>query len=188
MNLRIEKYFSLNEILLLTLCGALIFVLKVIFKLPIHLPGHSGAFWVIPLIIGVSFVKKPGSGLYIGLVSGLLASFFGIGALHVFDLVKYLSIGAATDLFAVLFAYRFDNVAVAVITGIFANVIKMLVNYSIQLVLGVQPFFIILGIGVSSVTHIVFGAIGGLISAFIIQRLIRAGLVGENNESSSDFS
>lgn len=175
--MRIDSYFSLNEIALMSLCGALIFVLKTALKLPVHLPGHSGIFWVIPLIVGMALVRKPGTGLYIGLISGILASFFGIGALHVFDLLKYISLGASADIIALFFGYRLDNPAVAVLTGAFANVVKMLVNYGVQLALGVQPFFIVLGIGISSVSHIIFGGLGGLLSAYIIQRLMRAGVI-----------
>ncbi len=179
----IDSDFTLNEIALMSLCGALIFVLKTALKLPVHLPGHSGVFWVIPMIVGIAMVRKPGSGLYIGLISGLLASFFGIGALHIFDLLKYLSIGFAADICGFVFSYRLDNTAVAVLTGIFSNLVKMLVNYGVQLALGVQPFFIVLGIGVSSISHIIFGGIGGLLSAYIIRRLMKAGVIeNEGNE------
>lgn len=177
--MRIDKYFSLNEIALMSICGAMIFVMKIIFKIPVHIPGHSGIFWVIPLIVGVSIVKKPGAGIYIGLISGLLSSFFGIGALHLFDIFKFVGVGLATDVCSVLFAYRYDSIAVGVITGAVANIVKMVINYSLQLFVGVQPFFIIIGIGFSSVSHIIFGGLGGLISVLIIRRLTGAGVIGE---------
>ncbi|GAB7016592.1 ECF transporter S component [Methanogenium cariaci] len=179
--MHLEKYFSLNEIALMSICGAMIFVMKIAFKIPVHIPGHSGIFWVIPMIIGISIVRKPGAGIYIGLISGLLASFFGIGALHVFDIFKYLAVGIAADICSMLFVYRFDLIAVGVITGAVANVVKMVVSYSVELLLGVQPFFIIIGIGVSSFSHILFGGLGGLISVYIIRRLTRAGVIGEKD-------
>ena len=176
-----EKHFSLNEIALMSICGAMIFVMKIAFKIPVHLPGHSGIFWVIPMIVGLAIVKKPGAGTYIGLISGLLASFFGLGALHVFDIFSYLAIGVAGDACGLLFGYRFDSLAVGVITGAVANVVKMVVHYLVELLLGVPQFFIILGIGISSVSYIIFGGLGGLISVYIVRRLTRAGVIGEKD-------
>lgn len=175
-----KGYFSLYEIALLSLLGALIFVLKIVLKLPIHVPGHSGIFWIIPLILGVAIVKKPGAGIYMGLISGILTSFFGMGALHVFDIFEYVAIGFATDICGLIFSYRFENPFVSVLTGICANLLRMAVNYSVQLLLGVQGFFIILGIGLSSVSNIIFGGLGGFIAAYLIRKLIKAGVIEED--------
>lgn len=63
-----KPYFQLHEIALLSLLGALIFVLRLVFKIPIHVPGSSGLVWVLPLIIGVGIMKTRGwivHGLYI---------------------------------------------------------------------------------------------------------------------------
>ncbi len=178
--MHLERYFSLNEIALMSICGAMIFVMKIAFKIPVHIPGHSGIFWVIPMIVGISIVKKPGAGIYIGLISGLLASFFGLGALHVFDIFSHLALGVAADICSLLFAYHLESIAVGVITGATANVVKMVVHYSVELLLGVPQFFIILGIGISSVSYMFFGGLGGLISVYIIRRLTKAGVIGEN--------
>ena len=176
-----EKYFSLNEIALMSICGAMIFVMKIAFKTPVHLPGHSGMLWVIPMIVGIAIVHKPGTGIYIGLISGLLSSFFGIGAIHVFAIFSHLALGITADICAVAFAYHFESVSVCVITGAAANVVKMVIHYSVEILLGVPQYFIILGIGLSSVSYLIFGGLGGLISVYIIRRLTRAGVIGEKN-------
>ena len=54
-----KPYFSLHEIALLSLCAALIVVLNTTFTLPLNIPGHTGIYWVVPVIIGVGIVKKP---------------------------------------------------------------------------------------------------------------------------------
>jgi ABC-type thiamin/hydroxymethylpyrimidine transport system permease subunit len=179
-------YFSLHEVALLSLCGALIFVLKTALKIPLHMPGHSGIFWVIPLIIGTAIVRKPGAGTYIGMVSGLLASFFGLGALHVFDLVKYLAMGITVDIVALFFGYRLDNPGVGFIAGAAGNMVKMGANYSVHLLLGVPATFIVIGIGLSAVSHLVFGGLGGVIAALVNQRLLRAGVVGGDDGRTDD--
>jgi uncharacterized membrane protein len=178
---RVDTYFTLNEIALMSICGAMIFVLKVVFKVPVHIPGHSGLYWVIPMIVGIAIVRKPGAGLYIGLISGLLASFFGLGAIHVFDVFKHLALGITADICAMAFAYHFESIAVGVITGAVANTVKMVVHYSVQMLLGVPQYFLLFGIGLNAVSYIIFGALGGLISVLIVRRLTRAGVIGEKN-------
>ncbi len=174
---RKRPYFSLYEVALMSLCGALVFVLKVTLKIPFHLPGHSGIFWVIPLLVGIAVVRKPGSGTYIGIVSGVLASFFGTEVLHLFNVFDYTAMGVVADITSFAFRYRLDNPAVGFVAGAAGNLAKMVVNYSIQLLFGVQATFILLGIGIASVSHLVFGGLGGIIAALIIGRLARAGVI-----------
>jgi ABC-type thiamin/hydroxymethylpyrimidine transport system permease subunit len=171
------SYFSLYEIALLSLFGALAFVARMAIKIPLHIPGNSGVLWVLPVIIGTALVRKPGAGTYIGIVSGLLASFFGLEALHVFDIFKYTAMGVTVDLISMAFGHRLDRPVVGFIAGAAGNLVKMVVNYAVHLLLGVQGTFILIGIGVSSVTHLVFGGIGGILAALIVARLYRAGVV-----------
>ncbi|MBT8508580.1 cobalt ABC transporter permease [Methanomicrobiaceae archaeon CYW5] len=175
-------FFTLNEIALLSLCGALVFVLKIVLKIPLALPGHSGAFWVIPIIIGVAVVRKFGSGTYIGLISGILASFFGFDPVHIFSIFKYCAIGLAIDLTSFGFGYRLENPAVGFIVGATGNIVKMVVNYAVQVFFGINAGFILLGIGLSSVTHLIFGGLGGMIAAYIAGRLMRAGVIHGGDE------
>ena len=176
-----SSYFSLYEIALLSLFGALVFVLRMAIIVPIHTPGSSGIFWVLPLVVGAALVRKPGAGTYAGLVSGILASFFGVEPLHVFDIFKYTAMGITIDLVSMAFSHRLDNPVVGFIAGAAGNMVKMVVNYAVHLLLGVQGVFILLGIGVSSFTHLVFGGIGGIIAALIVGRLYRAGIVHQDD-------
>jgi len=59
--------------------AALVFALRLYLRIPMHIPGKSGIFWVVPIIVGVGIVGKFGSGVYIGLLSGVLAALFGMG-------------------------------------------------------------------------------------------------------------
>jgi ABC-type thiamin/hydroxymethylpyrimidine transport system permease subunit len=173
----LRGYFSLYETALLSLIGAMVFVLNRLFEIPLHLPGSSGIYWVIPVIIGVRVVRKPGAGLYIGLISGILASFFGNDPLHLFDLFKYLALGGAIDLTALIFGYQFTNPLVGFIAGVSGNLAKMVVNYGVQFFFGIQTNLILIGIGVASVTHLIFGGIGGVLASLVLRRLLKAGVI-----------
>lgn len=172
-----RPYFSLHEIALLSLCAALVTVLNTTLSLPLNIPGHTGIYWVVPVIIGVGIVKKPGAGTYIGFISGILATLFGADTLHIFNLFIYMALGGMIDLTGLLFFYRLDHPAVGFIAGAAGNLAKMVVNYLLQTFLGIPAVFIIIGIGTASITHFIFGGIGGIIAALVLSRLGKAGVI-----------
>jgi glycopeptide antibiotics resistance protein len=70
---------------------------------------------------------------------------------------------------------------VGFIAGAGGSLVKMMVNYSVQLFLGIPGAFILLGIGIASVSHIIFGGLGGIIAALVIARLLRAGVISREH-------
>jgi hypothetical protein len=172
-----KPYFSLHELALLSLCAALIVVLNTAFTIPLKIPGHTGIYWVVPVIIGVGIVKKPGAGTFIGLISGILATLFGLNTLHIFNLFIYVALGGVIDILGLLFFYRLDNPAAGFIAGACGNLAKMAVNYALQTFLGIPTAFIVIGIGAASITHFIFGGLGGIVAALVLARLIRAGVI-----------
>jgi ABC-type thiamin/hydroxymethylpyrimidine transport system permease subunit len=175
-----EKYFTLNEIALMSLMGGLVFVMKTALRMPLGIPGHTGIFLVIPVIIGAAIIRKPGSGTYIGLVSGVLLSFFGISGMHVFDVFQYTALGASIDAVGYVFRYRMESVPVGILAGIAGNLAKMVVNFAVDLALGVPFVVVAVGAGISSISHVLFGALGGLVSAYLVARLIKTGVIARN--------
>ncbi|MCK9306913.1 MAG: ECF transporter S component [Methanoculleus sp.] len=175
-----EKYFTLNEIALMSLMGGLVFVMKTAFRMPLGIPGHTGIFLVIPVIIGVAIIRKPGSGTYIGLVSGVLLSFFGLSGMHVFDVFQYTALGASIDAAGYVFRYRMESVPFGVLAGIAGNLAKMVVNFAVDLAIGVPFVVVAVGAGISSVSHVLFGALGGFVSAYLVARLIKTGVISRD--------
>lgn len=175
--MRPKSYFTLHEIVLLTLLAALVFVLRVYLRIPTHIPGKSGFFWVIPIIIGIGIAGKPGSGTYMGVISGTLAVLFGIGDNGALEFINYLAMGLALDAFCLLFMSRLDNVLAGVVIGAGANLSKMIVNYSLDYIMGVPLELIVLKMNIAPVTHFVAGGLGGAIAALILGRLYRSGVV-----------
>lgn len=175
-----KSYFSLNEIALLSLCAALVFVMNTAFSLPLTLPGHTGIYWVVPVIIGVGIVKKPGAGTYIGLISGILATLFGVDTLHIFNIFIYTALGGVIDLIGFFLLYHLDNPVAGFVAGAAGNLAKMVVNYFLQTFLGIPAVFIIIGIGTASISHFIFGGIGGIIAAVVLARLYKAGVIARD--------
>jgi hypothetical protein len=151
--------------------AALVYVLKTFFKTPMQLPGHTAIFWVIPFIVGIGLVRKFGCGIYIGVISGLLIGLVGgadTGPLKVFE---YIAMGFTMDLLAVVFKGHLGNVLVGVILGAFGSFDKLVVNYSITSALAMNANVLLAGIGVAGASHLIFGGVGGAISAIIVNRV-----------------
>ena len=65
--------FALRELVTLALVAALIVMSKSLFRVSIHVPGHSGFLWMALLVIARGVVRKPWAGTLVGEVSGILA-------------------------------------------------------------------------------------------------------------------
>jgi len=56
-----QRYFTTFELILLALFSALVVASKIVLRLPLKLPGHSGVFWMAILIVARGLVPKPGA-------------------------------------------------------------------------------------------------------------------------------
>ena len=138
-----------------------------------RLPGHNGVFWVIPIILGAGIAEKGGSATFVSLIGGTLISFLGASDEGPFKIPEYVAMGIAIDMLALLFKAHMSNPLAGLIVGSLGNLAKLSVNYTVTLLLGVPANLIIAGLGFASVTHLVFGGLGGFFSALILGRLVR---------------
>jgi uncharacterized membrane protein len=159
-------YFSIYELTVLSLLGALAAVLQIVLRIPLQVPGHTGVYLVVPLIIGIAIVQKPLAGTYMGLIFGVLSAFNGGGGHNpTFEVfIRYFAMGIALDVFALPFKGYLDNIFVGVILGCAANLSKFAVNYVFGSLVGIPMSFLVLGLGAACMFHIVFGGIGGALS------------------------
>ena len=171
-----QRYFSTFQLILLVLFSALVVVAKIALRTPLQLPGHSGIFWMAIVIVGVRVVPKPGAGSIIGITSGILASFLGLGDFGALDtFLSYAMLGIVSDLVLWLLGGNAENLLIAVIVGIFGHTGKFLVKWLFGLVTGAPLGFVALGLLRSIIGYIIFGAIGGLLGWLTLKALRRAG-------------
>jgi hypothetical protein len=171
-----QRYFSTFQLILLALFSALVIVAKIALRTPLQLSGHSGIFWMAIIIVGARVVPKLGASSLIGITSGLLASFLGLGdfgALNTF--LSYAMVGVASDAMLLLLRSNTDNLAVAVIVGIFGHLGKFLTKWLFGIVTGAPIGFVALGLLRAVIGYIVFGAIGGVLGWVTLKALKRAG-------------
>ena len=170
-----ERYFSTFQLILLALFAALIVVAKIALRLPLQLPGHSGIFWMAIVVVASGVVPKRGAASLVGLTSGIMAAFLGLGDFGALDtLLSYAAVGVAADL-ALLLLRNQENLIVAMLVGALGHMGKFLVKWAIAGLAGAPAGFVALGLARSLVGYIIFGALGGLLGALTLAALRKAG-------------
>ena len=170
-----KRYFSLFELVLLALFSALVVVAKVALRLPIKLSGHSGLFWMAIVVVAAGVVPKRGAASLVGLTSGLLASFLGmgdLGALNTF--LSYALLGVGTDL-ALWLLQQPEHLVAGALAGAIGHTCKLLVKWALGLFTGAPIGFVSLGLAWSFASYILWGALGGILGALTLRALRKAG-------------
>jgi hypothetical protein len=170
-----ERYFSTFQLFLLALFAALIVVAKIALHLPLQMSGHSGIFWMAIIIVAARVVPKRGAASLVGLTSGIMAAFLGLGDLGGLNtLLSYAMAGVGADL-ALLLLRDQENIACAVLAGMFGHLCKYMVKWVFGMMAGAPVGFVALGVVKALFGYILFGGIGGLLGALTIRALRRAG-------------
>lgn len=167
--------FTTFQLVLLTLYAALVVVAKVALRTPIKMPGHSGVFWMAIVIVAAGTVRKSGAASIVGLASGLIAAALGMGdfgPLNTF--LSYLAVGVGTDL-ALMLLRDPENLIFAVFAATIGHLGKFLVKWGFGILAGAPVGFVALGLARSLLGYLIFGALGGLLGAFTLRALRRAG-------------
>ncbi len=170
-----KRYFTTFELILLALFSALVVVDKIVLHLPLDIPGHSGLTWMAILVVARGLVPKTGALSLLGLTSGLLAAFLGLGDLGaIYTVFSYLASGVGVDLIG-LFLGGVENIVAAGLAGIVGNVAKMLTKTAMAVLLQIPAGFVALGLLYSFFTNLVAGLLGGLLGWLVLRALRRAG-------------
>ncbi|MBN1581316.1 MAG: hypothetical protein JXA89_11490 [Anaerolineae bacterium] len=170
-----KRYFTTFELVLLALFSALVVIAKIALRLPVQLPGHSGLFWMAIVIVAGGVVPKRGAVSLVGLTSGLIAAFMGMGdfgALNTF--FSYTMVGVGADL-ALWLLQDPENLIAATLTGVLGHICKFLVKWVFGILSGAPLGFVALGLTWSVINYILWGALGGLLGALTLRALRKAG-------------
>jgi hypothetical protein len=171
-----RRYFSTFQLILLALFAALVVVAKIALRLPLQLPGHSGIFWMTIVVVAAGVVHKPGAASLVGLTSGIIAGFLGLGdfgALNTF--LSYTAVGVGADLTLWLLGGNAENMIIATLAATFGHMMKFLVKWGFGIVTGAPVGFVALGLLRALLGYVIFGALGGLLGALTLKALRRAG-------------
>ena len=171
-----KSYFSTFQLILLALFSALVVVAKIALRMPIQLSGHSGLFWMAIVIVGMRIVPKPGAGSVIGITSGILAGFLGLGDFGVLDtFLSYALLGIVADVILWILGGDAENAVVAILAATLGHTAKFVVKWIFGLITGAPLGFIALGLLKAIISYIIFGALGGFLGWLTIKALKNAG-------------
>jgi hypothetical protein len=162
---------SLTDLLRSTMFGTITAVTNDITRMPLKMPGHTSIWWMGILLLGKGVVGKFGSGIIMGLVSGILAVILGLGNEGVFVFFKYFMPGLLIDLLALFFRNKLDSVVVGGICGALMSLSKMIADIVVGMLINIPLLFLVSGLGFVSISHTIYGAIGGVLAAILIKRL-----------------
>ncbi len=173
--IRNRQRFSTFELLFLGMFAALIVVANVALRFPIRAPGHSGLVWMALLVTARAVVTNGATASTVGLLSGLMAAFAGVGDKGALDtLLSYTAAGIGVDAIAALTGGRFRPLTAA-LAGLTGNLAKLGLKTLLELWIGIPAGFVLLGRLYSLLTYTCFGLIGGYVGFLITEALRRAG-------------
>jgi hypothetical protein len=162
---------TLRDLLLISLVAALCMLAKMVLRIPIHVPGHSGVLWVALFVICRGLVDKRGAGVLLGAVSGVLAQFMGFGDVGPLEWTKWLAAGVILEVFTIIIPGDLRSFPKAMIVGAALHLGKLAALTVAGIILQVPWALLFLGLGFSATTHVFFGAVGGILGALALRQL-----------------
>jgi hypothetical protein len=167
---------TLRDLLLLVFVADLAMLAKAFLRTPIHVPGHSGVIWVSLFVVGRGLIDKPGAGIVLGGIAGAVATFLGMGRSGPFEWTKYVAAGALLEAMVLLIPGPLTSMWKAAMVGAIAHLGKLAAMLIVAVALQLPVGFIVLGLGISTTTHVIFGMLGGLVGALLLRELRRVPL------------
>jgi hypothetical protein len=171
----VQHRFSTFELLLMALFAALIVVANVALRFPIRVPGHSGLAWMTLLVTARAVVGRPGTACLVGIASGLMATFAGVGDKGALDtFLSYTAAGVGVDAVTAVTGARIQPVSCA-LAGLGGNLLKLATKTVLELWVGIPAGFLLLGRAYPAFTAAAFGLAGGYLGYLVTDALRRAG-------------
>jgi hypothetical protein len=172
-----SKRLTLRELLVVGLCATAFVVLRTVLRLPIHLPGHNAAVFVVFLVVAAGAVGRAPAATAMAAVAGILSLLAGIGTADGPAVVlRYLLPGLMVDALLVARIDACGRARTALLVGAVAGLLKLGVSLGWAAVIGQPADWLIAKAVVAGPVHAVSGGLGGLAGGLLVARLQRAGL------------
>lgn len=140
---------------------------------PLFIPGGAlaGGFYMMWLVLGAGFVKKPGTATLIGLVQSIVVIATGFYGTHgIVSLLTYTLPGLTVDVLLWISRQEHDEKMVMFISGIGANLCGVVLSNLVFFRLPLVPLLLSISAGALS------GALGGLLAWLVLVRLRKLNL------------
>jgi len=169
-----RRGYSAFELQLLGMFAALLVAGTIALRFPIKLPGRSGILCMAVLIMARAVVPRRAAATTVGLLSGLLAAFAGLGDRGpLVTIGSYMAGGLGVDLVAL--ASGFPTAFRCAAAGLIGNLMRLGFKTLVEIWIGIPMGFVVLGRAYATITHVVFGIAGGTLGYLVVRALRRAG-------------
>ncbi|MEG0854000.1 MAG: ECF transporter S component [Angelakisella sp.] len=186
---RLFSRFTVFNLVLISVMAALGVAIKPVVVPLVHLitgplliPGGSvaGGIYMLWIVLGVSLIRKTGTGTLIAGVQAIMVIASGVYGSHgIMSLITYLLPGLAVDAAALIFAGCLDWKLKMFFCGMAANLTGTLLSNLLFFRLPTIPLVLSVSAGALS------GGLGGLVAYAIRGRLIRLGIFSEGKQKTS---
>ena len=152
--------------------GVMVALSKLIVRIPLKIPGHTGIIWMALLTICVLTYKKGRAGMLAGLIAGMLAVILFPGKDGLLTFFKYFVPASMLDLFlnyAPILRQQWYTVAIA---SLISFTFKITIDILSGLILKIPMVPLLFGLKLSIFNHMLFGFIGGAIGYLIYTRFL----------------
>lgn len=171
------KQFTLREMLVLGFCASFIVILRVVFRLHLHITGHAMFFTLFFLVMSKGAVPKPWSATVVGFLAGVMLMFLGMGKGGPLVIFKLLLPGVVVDLCGLFIPGVGLSYVATIATGAMAAASRFLSLMIVDRLVGMEWQIILQHAAVASFFNVLFGCLGAAMVPPVLRRLKSAGLV-----------
>ena len=163
--------FTLREAIYLGFCAVFIIITRVMLTLHLRIPGHAMFFCMFFLLLARGSVPRTGAATMVGLIAGILGALLGLGKEGPLVALKFLIPGLAVDLGGIVYPGFASRFFASAILGAIASFTRFIMFLPIEWLIGMEKGLILGHAVFSSVSYIIFGALGSLMVPPVIRKL-----------------
>jgi len=172
-----EFRLSLKEALFIGFCAVFAVLLRVAFRLKLHITGHSMLPTVFFLMLARGSVRYRFAAIFAGLLAGSAAMFLGFAKAGPLIVVKYLAAAAVIDALAWLLPGRFRTVFWSGLTGALAGSTKFFTDYATGYLADMDPGVNLQRALLEGAGAALFGLLAGVLLPIVLRRLRAYGVI-----------
>ena len=169
--------FTLRECLVLGFIAAIVVLVEMLVRIPMHLPGHRVLPLAFFLLLGRSTVRRGWAATAMGLLTA--AGCLALGRDGLDHLLKYVTAGVVTDAVAFILTGAIDSSFLSALTGMLIGASWLPVSLLVDRLAGMDTGAALQHTTLKLGSAMLFGAAGGLLAPSVSGRLRRSGLVPE---------
>jgi len=168
---------SLKEALFIGFCAVFAVLVRVAFRVKLHISGHSMLPTVFFLMLARGSVRFRFAAIFAGLLAGSAALFMGFAKAGPMVLVQYLAVAVVVDGLAWLLPGQFRHVAWSSLTGALAGASKFFTAYAVGYLAGMDPAVNLQRSLFEGAGAVLFGLLAGALLPVVLRRLRAYGVI-----------